>query len=42
MAGRALARREPGDAEPRMVREQRDELLADDAGGAENADVDLR
>ena len=41
LALRSLAGAEPGDLEPRMVREQRDELLADHAGRAENADFDL-
>ena len=38
LAFRALAGAEPFDLEPGMGREQRDELLADHAGRAENAD----
>ena len=38
LALRALAGAEPLHLEPRMVREKRDELLADHAGRAENAD----
>ena len=37
----SLARGEPGRAKPGMTRETRDELLADDAGGAEDADFDV-
>ena len=33
----SMARAEPRDTEPRMLREKRDELLADHAGCAENA-----
>ena len=39
LAFRPFARSEPGDAEPGMVGELHDELLADHAGRAENADV---
>ena len=41
LALRALAGAEPRDLEPRMRREQRDELLADHAGRAEDADFNL-
>ena len=40
LAFRSLAGGEPGGAKPGMAREARDELLADDAGGAEDADVE--
>src|SRR5439155_11815985 len=39
-AGRAIACRDPRQPEPRMLGEQRHEVLTDDARGAENADVD--
>src|SRR5439155_19554273 len=39
LAGRSLARAKPRHAEPRMIREQRDELLSDLSGRAENAHI---
>ena len=39
LAFRSLARAEPGDLEPRMLREQCDELLPDRAGRPENPDL---
>ena len=41
LALRTMAGAEPGDLEPRVVREERDELLADHAGRAEDANFDL-
>ena len=38
-AGRPFAGAEPGHPEPRMIRQTLDQLLPDDAGGSENADV---
>ena len=42
LALRALARAEPVHLEPRMAREQRDELLADHAGRPEDSDGNRR
>ena len=40
LAFRALAGAEPGDAKPRMARQQGDKLLTDHAGGTEDSDGD--
>ena len=40
LAGRAVARAEPRQLEPRMALQELDEMLAHHAGGAEYADFD--